>query len=334
MRRWQFWLGILISVVFLFLALRKVDIAAAWHAALAAQWGYLVAGWLCLLASYGVRAWRWRVIVRSLEPVSLWTLWRVFMIGFMANNILPARIGELARAYVLGQMTRVDAASALGTIAVERVFDVLIALLLLAIGVAFGALVEVQRGIWLGAAMVGGLVGGVLAVALWGERLAGWGERVMGRISPSWGTRLADLGRSFVRGLRSAGSVRRILRVLFGSAASWALIVAYAWFVLRAYGLRVAPAGVSFLLGVAGVGVSIPSAPGSVGTLEYAHVLGLRWLGVGDDNVRASFALTYHAIEWVTTCSIGLFCLGQLGLSFAQLSAMARKGRPGSDGAS
>jgi uncharacterized protein (TIRG00374 family) len=176
--------------------------------------------------------------------------------------------------------------------------------------------------------MVGRLLAGVLVAALWGEQLTDWGAQVIGRFSPSWEKKLAGVGHSFVRGLRAVDSVGRILRVFFWSVVSWGLFMAYAYFVLRAYGLRVTPVGVSFLLGVAGMGVSIPSAPGSVGTLEYAYILGLQWLGVGDENTRASFALTYHVIEWVTTCSIGLLCLGQLGLSFAQLSTMAGDGGP------
>ena len=182
--------------------------------------------------------------------------------------------------------------------------------------------------------MVGGLVAGVLVMAVWGYKLADWGESLVGRFSPSWAKKLADLGRSFVGGLRSVGSLGRAVQITLWSAACWGVFIFYTQFILRAYGLEVSLAGSAFLLGVAGMGVSIPSAPGSVGTLEYAYVLGLRWLGVGDDNVRASFALTYHAIEWVTTCSIGLFCLGQLGLSFAQLSAMAGKGGTDGDGTS
>jgi uncharacterized protein (TIRG00374 family) len=334
MKRWQFWLGIVISAAFLFWALRKVDFAAAWEAVLTAQWAYLLVAWLCLLASYLVRTWRWRIILRSIREVQLWTLWRVYMSGFMANNILPARIGEVVRAYLLGQTARISAASALGTVAVERVFDVALALLLLTAGAILGLLGGVGNSLWLGSAMVGALLAGILGLAFWGGQLSDLVEKVVGHFSPAWGVRLADAGRSFVQGIRSVGNVGRIARVAFWSAASWALFMLYAYFVLRAYGLHTTLAGLAFLLGMAGLGVSIPSAPGSVGTLEYAYILALQLLGVGDDNTRASFALTYHVLEWVTTCSIGLFCLGQMGLSLGQLSALAQGHRPGSDLAS
>lgn len=323
MKRWQFWLGALASIVFLFLALRKVDLVSAWQAVLSARQKDLLLAWLCLLVSYVVRAWRWRLVLYAIKPVPLWTMWRVFVVGFMSNNILPVRMGEVVRAYLLGRMIGVNSAAVLGTIAVERVWDVIMVLLLLVVGVAFGMLGGMGSSIWLGATMVGGLIVGVVLLAVWGEHLAGWGERLMRPVSPSWAKKLADLGRSFVSGLRSVGSVSRAARITFWTAASWGLFMAYAHFLLRAYGLSVSPAGVAFLLGVAGMGVAIPSAPGSVGTLEYAYIFGLGVLNVGDENLRAAFALTYHVLEWVTTLILGLFCLGQLGLSLGQVTAMA-----------
>ena len=331
MKRWQFWLGAVVSIVFLFFALRKVDFASAWQAALSARPSDLILAWLCLLASYVVRAWRWRLILYSIKPVSLWTMWRVFVIGFMSNNILPVRMGEVVRAYVLGQVIETNAASVLGTIAVERVLDVIMVLLLLVAGVAFGMLGGIDSSVWLGAAMVGGLIGGVIVLAVWGEPLADWGERLVGRVSPSWAKKLADLGRSFVLGLRSVGSLSRAARITFWSAASWGLFMAYVHFILRAYDLNVGLAGVAFLLGLAGMGVAIPSAPGSVGTLEYAYIFGLGLLNVGDENTRASFALTYHVLEWVTTLILGLFCLGQMGLSLRQVTSMVAQKRTKND---
>ena len=95
--------------------------------------------------------------------------------------------------------------------------------------------------------------------------------------------------------------------------------------VARAYGLYLTLSGTAFLLGVGGLGVSIPSAPGNVGTLEGAYILALQMLGVGDSASRASFALTYHIVEWVTTCTIGLLCLGRLGFSLGQLAQLAER---------
>jgi uncharacterized protein (TIRG00374 family) len=330
-KRWQFWLGVLISAAFLFWALREVDFSAAWQAVLAAKWGYLVLGWLCLLVSYVVRSWRWRVILLSISRVPLWTLWRVYMAGFMSNNILPARIGEVVRAYLLGQTVQVSTASALGTVAVERVFDVVMALLLLVIGAAFGVLGGAGRSVWAGGALVGAVLAAVVVLAIWGQQLSALAERAVSRVSPAWGMRVGDLARSFVHGLRAVGSAPRVLHVALWSAMAWGLFMAYAWFVLRAYDLRITFAGLAFLLGVAGLGVSIPSAPGSVGTLEAAYILGLQLLGIGDENTRASFALTYHVLEWVTTCSIGLLCVGQMGLSLSQLTTLAGAQGPDSD---
>jgi uncharacterized protein (TIRG00374 family) len=324
MKRWQFWAGLGISALFMTLALREVEFAAAWQYVRAARWEGLLLGWLCLVASYLVRAWRWRVIMSSVQPVPTWTVGRVYMAGLMANNLLPARIGEVVRAYLLGQTAAMPAAAALGTIAVERVFDVLVALGFLVVGAALGVLGGLGGAVWVGAALVCALVIGLASLALWGDRLVDFSARQVARLSPVWAGRLAGLGHSFVQGLRSIGSARRAIEIGLWSLGAWLLFAGYAAFVLGAYGLRTSLPGVLFLLGVGGMGVSIPSAPGNVGTLEGAYMLALQLLGVGDSSARASFALTYHVLEWVTTCTIGLLSLGQLGLSLGELSRMGR----------
>jgi len=322
MKRWQFWLGLLVSAVFLYVSLRQVDWQAAWQHVLTARWGLLLAGWACLVLSYVVRIWRWHRIVSSEQAVSILSLGQVYLVGLMANNILPARIGEIVRAYLLGQTSHLDGASALGTIAVERVFDVIMALSLLVIGASWSVMDGIGSSVWLGALGVAGIVAGVVVLAVWGNWFSDLLERIVGRFSPKWGTRLADMARAFVRGLRSVGSVVRALQVGASSVAAWGLFMAYAALVLRAFGLAITLPGAAFLLGVGGLGVSIPSAPGNVGTLEGAYIAALTLLGIGSNDSRATFALTYHLVEWVTTCAIGLLCLGGLGLSLGELTKM------------
>lgn len=323
-KRWQFWLGLAVSAVFLFLALRGVNWPAAWEAVRTAQWQWLLPAWGCLLASYLARAWRWQMLLGSFRPVPLSLTFPITVVGLFSNNVLPARIGELVRAYVLGRKTEIDAATGLGTIAIERTFDVLMTLLLLVIGVTLGVLGHTGYSLWAGVGMVGGLVAGVLMVAWQGERLAVLGERMVGRFSPVWGNKLGGLVRSFVHGLRSAGRPRQLVGLALWSAVVWSTFMGYGGFILRALGLHISPAGLAFLFGVAGLGIAIPSAPGSVGTLEYAYVFALEVLRIGDGNTRVSFALIYHALEWATTLVLGLVCLGQLGLSLGQVSEMTR----------
>lgn len=327
-KRWQFWVGMGVSAIFLFLALRRVNLPLAGQRMLAARWEYLVAAWLCLIGCYVVRTLRWYAIVRAIGRVSPGWLGQVYMAGLMANNILPMRIGELVRAYLLGQTARVSTAAALGTIAVERIFDLIMALALLLVGAALGLLADLRQAAWMAGALVAALVGGLVLLAVRGEWLIGWFERAVGRLSPAWAERLAQLGRSFVQGLRAVHSVGQALWLVLGTAVLWGLVMGYALFILRAYDLPVSLAGAAFMLGMAGMGVAIPSGPGSVGTLEGAYMLALQLLGVGTLTSRASFALTYHVLEWVTTLLIGLFCLARLGLSLGQLSRLAERGQP------
>ncbi len=329
-RRWQFWVGVAISALFLFFAFRGVDWAAAWQAVRTARWPWLLPAWACLLASYVARAWRWRSLLVSFQPVSWPLTWQATMVGLVSNNVLPARIGELVRAFILGQKTNINAALALGTIAVERTFDVLMTCLLLVFGITWSVLGDTGYSLWVGMAAVGGVIAGVLTMALWGERLIDRGERLIAHFSPTWAGRLSAPARLFVRGLRVAGRPRQFFGLAIWTMVVWGTFMGYGGFILRALGMSISLAGLAFLFGVAGLGIAIPSAPGSVGTLEYAYVFGLDMLQLGDSSTRISFALIYHALEWATTLGLGLICLGQLGMSLGQISRAAETDLAGS----
>ena len=101
MKRWQFWLGILISVVFLYLALRGLQIGDMWEALQGANYFWLLPGVGVYFIGVWVRAWRWHYLLRPLKPISTRTMFPIVAIGYMGNNIYPARAGEVLRAVVL-----------------------------------------------------------------------------------------------------------------------------------------------------------------------------------------------------------------------------------------
>jgi uncharacterized protein (TIRG00374 family) len=131
--KWKYLPGIVISAIFLFLAFRKVNVGDLKLALEHADYAYVIPAFLLSLVSLWVRAVRWRFLLRPVKTIGIGTLFDATAIGFMGNNLLPARLGELMRAHVIGGKEKISRSAALATIVVERVFDGFTLLLFLAV---------------------------------------------------------------------------------------------------------------------------------------------------------------------------------------------------------
>jgi uncharacterized protein (TIRG00374 family) len=123
MRRWQFWLGVLISGFFLYLVLHKLHWVDFWEALKTANYWWLLPGVAVYFVGVWVRAWRWHYLLRPLKSISTRTMFPIVAIGYMGNNIYPARAGEVLRAVVLKRRQGVPVSASLATVIVERIFD-------------------------------------------------------------------------------------------------------------------------------------------------------------------------------------------------------------------
>jgi uncharacterized protein (TIRG00374 family) len=123
LKRWQFWLGVLISAGFLWWALRGLRLADIWEVVRHARMAWLVPGVAVYFLAVWARAWRWHYLLRPLKAIPTRSMFPIVCIGYMGNNIYPARAGELLRAYVLRRRQAVPISASLATILVERVFD-------------------------------------------------------------------------------------------------------------------------------------------------------------------------------------------------------------------
>ncbi len=123
MRRWQFWLGVLISVVFIWLALRGLQFQQFWTAVQTADYWWLLPGIALYFIAVWVRAWRWHYLLRPVKKIPTQKMFPIVAIGYMGNNIYPARAGEVLRAVILKRKEDVSISASLATIIVERIFD-------------------------------------------------------------------------------------------------------------------------------------------------------------------------------------------------------------------
>ena len=293
-------IGIAISVVALVLVARSVDIPAAWDALRAAQ-----PGWLLVLVAFVIldllnRAFRWRVLLAPIGRVAYRDSLAALLVGYLANNVLPARLGEIVRSHDLGERSGLSKSTLLGTIVVERVMDTLVVVVVAALAI----FVLSVRGIVASAVLVGVGVTALLVVAilvgLVAHRLPG-ADRAARAIN-----RWPRVHSALVR-LRAGLAITANLRVMAVALAltvvSWTFSVL--GFAAAAQSVGVEPTMGQAALLAAGVNLAtaVPAAPGYVGTFELAAVTIAASVGI-DREAALAFAVLMHAMSLLVT-SIG-----------------------------
>lgn len=316
--------------MFLALAFRGVSLRALWGHVLDADPWWLFLSVAAVTTTFPLRTVRWRILLAHTPggPPRFAPLWRATAIGFMANNILPARAGELVRSFAATRLVGVPFTTALASVAVERIFDgvvigFLFALALMAPDFPAGATIGSTNLSLLASVMVLGF-GGVLAVcvALVRNRayVLPWLEGLLHRLLPERvAAATARITHHVADGLGVLHSVRDAVRVLVWSFAVWgmnlvAFIVGY-----RAFDLGHLPVESALLLqGVVAFGVAVPQAPGFFGGFELLTRLSLEFYGVPGDRAL-SYGFGIH-IGWFTPITlIGLWYLARAGLSLRDL---------------
>jgi uncharacterized protein (TIRG00374 family) len=323
--------GILLSVAFLAWALHDVDPAAFFQRIREANlWLFLLSVGLATL-TFPARAARWHIILAAGgERVGYRPVWRATAIGFMANNVLPARAGELARAYAASRFVTLPLARTIGSIAVERVFDGLIVVLLLALVVATfdfpGAITVGGKDLATLAAWTGGLFIAALAVLFFlvhapRSALASLGAVARRLLPERAGEVLVRIVRSFIEGLSILRAPTDFVRVLVWSLAVWLINAAAFYAGFLAFHIRALPFSAALLLqGIVAVGVALPSSPGFFGPFEAFSRLALGFYGV-PASAAEGFAVGTHLGWFLPITVIGLLYLARSGLSFRDISA-------------
>jgi glycosyltransferase 2 family protein len=327
-RNWKAILGIAISALLIWWVLAGVDLSAVWSEVRRARWGLLTAAVAVATSGFLVRALRWKLL---LHPIRAGTTLRhrfaAVNIGFAANNLLPARVGEFARAWAISRLEPVSLSGALGSLVVERFLDgvAILSLLVVALlhpsfpsdatlaGQSLSAVVATVT------SLLGAILGGILLLLLFPVpflRVAG----MAGRILPDRAARLLVDGlRSFVDGLEALRSPRLLIGALAWSLGFWAWNAVSFWLAMHAFGIDQGYATALFVQAIVAMGVAVPSAPGFFGTFHAAAVVALvEVYGVGESATLA-FAFGYHLGGFIPVTLMGLWYAGALGFSMRDL---------------
>jgi uncharacterized protein (TIRG00374 family) len=298
-----------ISIVALWFVLRGVDLARTGDLLRSAdlRWVAFAAALLTLDLSF--RALRWQRLLRPIASVRYPPMLGYLLIGYLANNVLPARLGELVRVHYLGDREGISRASALGTVVVERVVDTAVVVAIAAVAI----LVLNVRGVVTSAVAIGAAVVALLVVALAvgiaAHRLPG--AQAVARWAERW-PRVGELAAKLRGGLAVAGRPRTLAGALVLSAAAWgATLLAFAA-AGQAVGLELRIGEAALLSSGVALASAIPAGPGYLGTYELAAVKIAEALGLPAEPAFAT-ALLVHASILLVTSSGGLVALARFG---------------------
>ena len=326
MKRWQFWLGVVISAIFLYFALRGLNLGDFWSAVKSANYWWIFPGIAVYFIGVWVRAWRWHYLLRPIKKVPTRVMFPVTCIGYMGNNIYPARAGEVLRAVVLKRRENVPISASLATIIVERIFDGVVMLAFVFINLPELAKV---------ASFQSGFVGNIQDLALIGTAvflgalviflLAAMFPRITERIV-LWlinhllpvkiREKTAGIMLKFLEGLASLRSPFNVLMVFFTSVLIWLLETVKYWFVMHAFSFTVSFFALMLLNGIANLATTIPSAPGYIGTWEAVTKAVLVAYGV-DGAQALGYAVVLHVALWLPITLLGAYFMTREGIKWS-----------------
>ncbi len=325
LRSARFWISLLISALFLWLALRGQHLAETMRTLREADYGYLLPALVLYFVGVWVRAGRWKVLLSPMGSYSAGSLFPVVVIGYMANDVLPARMGEVVRVYVLAEREGLPRSSALGTVVVERLLDAVTMLLLLAVAALLVPLSgTVERIAIIAAGLVLVAVWPLVFLVLWPDQLARLVAPFAARLPQGLAGRLSGVAAGFLAGLRVVRS-RRVLGLgLALSVVAWLFEAGMYWALAVGFGLPVGGAVVLLTLAVTNLATLVPSAPGYIGPFEAGALAVLVGLAGVSQELATAYVLALHAALVIPVTLLGFVYWGSHNLSLQRIRREAQ----------
>jgi glycosyltransferase 2 family protein len=318
----------------------RFDVAELGRAMMGAHWEYILMAGVLFFASLFVRAIRWKMMVNPLVKISYSEVFGAMNIGYMANNLLPLRMGELYRAQVIYQLTGLSRSAAFGSIVLERITDLLFLIPFIGLAIAIYPLPpSLQKAAYISAA-------GAFCVTVFFVWLVLNRSRALkltaqfARILPhKLGQKFVALVDTFTAGLGALGRTDLYVWLAILSVLLWTMYTVMTYLMMASMGLTTAEfpmiandrigAGLVIMI-ITTLGFVIPGAPGAVGTYHGLAVLGLSLFAVPGDRA-AGFAILLHALNYIPLTLMGLIFFWRFGLSFKGSTKLSEEGDPNRD---
>lgn len=327
----RFWLGLIITLVFIGLLFYRTNFTDIFTSLSTANYFWILPAIAVYFVGFWFKVVRWAYIMKPIKPIPSKRLFSLTVIGYAANNLLPFRVGELVRAYLIGEKENVSKSAAIGTIVVERIFDGL-ALIFLVVAVSvFTPMADWLKQVTIVATL---LFLGVLAMFIFLAASPNWTQRILDWIAccmpRRWGDRLRGIALSFISGIKILHSPYRLLVVFGYSLLLWAIEAAMSW--ILGFSFNLSQPYPVFLIGTAtaNLGTVLPATQGGIGPFEYFYKQTLVLFGT-PDSLATTFAVMLHVVLLVPLILLGLFCVWTQRLSFSQLTRRSMEIKTGAN---
>ena len=298
----KFWIGLVVSLLFLFLAFKDQKFDQIWTALVEADYRWLIPALAIYFAGVYVRAERWHYLLRPLQKIPTRRLFPVVVIGYMANDILPVRMGEVVRSYVLEQREGTTKTGALATIVVERIMDGLTMILFLAVASFFHPINKEIEGVErLGSLIFIGLIIAFLAMASSRPLMKKLEIFGLNLLPAPIRAKLSGVADAFIDGLQVLRQWRDLLAVFLLSIVAWGCEAAMYWFIALSFPqLNLGWEAILMTVAAANLFTLIPSSPGGVGPFEFGAKSVLVGVfttstNLASTNLASSYVILVHA---------------------------------------
>jgi uncharacterized protein (TIRG00374 family) len=325
MKKWQFWLGMAISVVFLYFALYHLNLGDFWNAIKTANYWWVFPGIAIWFVGLWVRTWRWHYLLRPIKKIPTKSMFPITCIGYMGNNIYPARAGEVLRAIVLKRKEGVPISASLATIIVERIFDGVVMLAFVFVNLPQLAKVASFNSGFLGniqeVAIIGtGIFLGALVIFLLAAMFPAFTMRVcqwfIDRLLPKRiREKTTGIVHKFMDGLAFLRSPWNVFMVFLTSILIWLIETVKYWFVMHAFTFKVSFFALMLLNGIANLATTIPAAPGYIGTWE-AVTKGVLMAFKVSGGEALGYAIVLHVALWLPVTLVGAYFMTREGIKW------------------
>lgn len=344
-RLFNFVIGFGLAAALLWVFLKDADWAKVWDALGKADITFLAIAFLMHILSLVIRTWRWRLLLSPIKPdLPLGPVWRFFNIGFAVTSLLPGRIGELLRPYLLAKDQKISFTSTFATVVTERVVDLVMVLALLGTIFIFPSalgnnshdaeaadIINLIKGFGLLALLVAVIV--ILFLVLLKSRTE-WALGIVRFLTKPLPDRISEkllgLVRAFADGIGGLRGLRQVGLLVGSTVLNWMVVTFGFWIALLGFGFSEVPFHHTFfLLAVVALGVVVPT-PAGTGTYHAAVIVVASGLWGLSYNDVVSYAITNHLITFVPVVIFGIYYLSKGGINIfatARSTALAEQSR-------
>jgi len=319
-------LGIAVSALLLYFAVRDVNLNELIAALSQANYFYVIPAFALTIVVFWFRAIRWRYMLIAIKPVRNSQLFTITVIGFMVNNVLPVRIGEVVRAYILGKRENLSKSLSFATVIVERILDGLTIMSFLAPGIVLFSLP-----LWLkqmGTLLLlfyFSLIGFLFLLNSYAPQVTAAITKVVSPFSATLAKRVVAMLGSFCEGLKIFKSRSQVFWIALYSYLIWVAASLIIMLFLHSFHFNVPLYAPFLLLAIIALGAAIPSSPGFIGTLQFFCVAGLALFGISESE-SLGFSIVYHVSQYVPVTLLGLFFMWRGHLHFKDITGGATIG--------